>query len=244
MDEDDFEAARDKVLWGKERRSRAMDEQEKKCTAYHEAGHAVVAILEPEADPVHKITIIPRGMALGLTAFLPEKDKVSVTRRHLLADLAISMGGRVAEELFLPDVSTGARQDLQQATRLAHAMVCDWGLSEKLGPRTFGKNEELVFLGHEVNRTQDYSEETARLIDEEVTALLRSAHDRAKELIESHRGAMEALVSAALGLAVAIAVTVMYGSLRVRLDRIVVELEAAASQIVGYLATRREEQRR
>ena len=195
VDEDDFEAARDKVLWGKERRSRAMDEQEKKCTAYHEAGHALVAILEPEADPVHKITIIPRGMALGLTAFLPEKDKVSVTRRHLLADLAISMGGRVAEELFLPDVSTGARQDLQQATRLAHAMVCDWGLSEKLGPRTFGKNEELVFLGHEVNRTQDYSEETARLIDEEVTRLLREAHARAKELIESHRPAMEALVA-------------------------------------------------
>ena len=182
-------------LWGKERRSRAMDEQEKRCTAYHEAGHALVAILEPEADPVHKITIIPRGMALGLTAFLPEKDKVSVTRRHLLADLAISMGGRVAEELFLPDVSTGARQDLQQATRLAHAMVCDWGLSEKLGPRTFGKNEELVFLGHEVNRTQDYSEETARLIDEEVTRLLREAHARAKELIESHRPAMEALVA-------------------------------------------------
>ncbi len=195
VDEDDFEAARDKVLWGKERRSRAMDEQEKRCTAYHEAGHALVAILEPEADPVHKITIIPRGMALGLTAFLPEKDKVSVTRRHLLADLAISMGGRVAEELFLPDVSTGARQDLQQATRMAHAMVCDWGLSEKLGPRTFGKNEELVFLGAEVNRTQDYSEETARLIDEEVTALLRAAHDRAKELIESHRDAMEALVA-------------------------------------------------
>ena len=195
VDEDDFEAARDKVLWGKERRSRAMDEQEKKCTAYHEAGHALVAILEPESDPVHKITIIPRGMALGLTAFLPEKDKVSVTRRHLLADLAISMGGRVAEELFLPDVSTGARQDLQQATRMAHAMVCDWGLSEKLGPRTFGKNEELVFLGHEVNRTQDYSEETARLIDEEVTRLLREAHARAKELIESHRPAMEALVA-------------------------------------------------
>jgi cell division protease FtsH len=172
-----------------------MDEQEKKCTAYHEAGHALVAILEPESDPVHKITIIPRGMALGLTAFLPEKDKVSVTRRHLLADLAISMGGRVAEELFLPDVSTGARQDLQQATRMAHAMVCDWGLSEKLGPRTFGKNEELVFLGHEVNRTQDYSEETARLIDEEVTSLLRAAHARAKELIESHRDAMEALVA-------------------------------------------------
>ena len=195
VDEDDFEAARDKVLWGKERRSRAMDDQEKRCTAFHEAGHALVAILEPEADPVHKITIIPRGMALGLTAFLPKKDKVSVTRRHLLADLAIAMGGRVAEELFLPDISTGARQDLKEATRMAHSMVCDWGLSEKLGPRTFGKNEELVFLGAEVNRTQDYSEETARLIDEEVTSLLRGAHARAKELIESHRAAMEALVA-------------------------------------------------
>ena len=198
VDEDDFEAARDKVLWGKERRSRAMDETEKRCTAYHEAGHAVVAILEPDADPVHKITIIPRGMALGLTAFLPQKDKVSVTRRHLLSDLAIAMGGRVAEELFLDDVSTGARQDLQQATRLAHSMVCDWGLSEALGPRTYGKNEELVFLGHEVNRTQDYSEETARKIDEEVSRLLREAHEKARSLIGSHREEMETLVAALL----------------------------------------------
>ena len=198
VDEDDFEAARDKVLWGKERRSRAMDDNEKRCTAYHEAGHALVAILEPEADPVHKITIIPRGMALGLTAFLPQKDKVSVTRRHLLSDLAIAMGGRVAEELFLDDVSTGARQDLQQATRLAHSMVCDWGLSDALGPRTYGKNEDLVFLGHEVNRTQDYSEETARKIDEEVSRLLREAHERARSLVESHRAEMEALVAALL----------------------------------------------
>ena len=198
VDEDDFEAARDKVLWGKERRSRAMDETEKRCTAYHEAGHAVVALLVPEADPVHKITIIPRGMALGLTAFLPQKDKVSVTRRHLLGDLAIAMGGRVAEELFLDDVSTGARQDLQQATRLAHSMVCDWGLSDALGPRTYGKNEELVFLGHEVNRTQDYSEETARRIDEEVSRLLREAHDTARSMLESHRAETEALVRALL----------------------------------------------
>ena len=194
MDEEDFEAARDKVLWGKERRSHALDDEEKRLTAYHEAGHAVCAIVETAADPVHKVTIIPRGHALGLTAFLPKKDKLHYTRRNILADLVVAMGGRAAEEVFLDDISTGARQDLKQATQLAHSYVCDWGLSEKLGPRTFGKNEELVFLGAEVNRTQDYSEETARLIDDEVTRLLRDAHDEARAILESRRERVELLV--------------------------------------------------
>ena len=194
VDEEDFEAARDKVLWGKERRSHALDDEEKRLTAYHEAGHAVCAIVETAADPVHKVTIIPRGHALGLTAFLPKKDKLHYTRRNILADLVVAMGGRAAEEVFLDDISTGARQDLKQATELAHAYVCDWGLSDKLGPRTFGKNEELVFLGAEVNRTQDYSEETARLIDDEVTRLLRDAHDEARAILESRRERVELLV--------------------------------------------------
>ena len=198
VDEDDFEAARDKVLWGKERRSHALDEEEKKLTAYHEAGHALAALLEPKADPVHKVTIIPRGRALGLTAFLPKKDRNSYTRGHILADLVVSMGGRVAEELFLEDISTGARQDLKHATELAHSYVCDWGLSEALGTRTFGQNEETIFLGRELTRTQDYSQKTAERIDEEVSRLLSEAHDKARRHLEEHRDAMEALVKALL----------------------------------------------
>lgn len=198
VDEDDLETARDKVLWGKERRSHALDEEEKRLTAYHEAGHAVCAILDPAADPVHKVTVIPRGRALGITAFLPKKDKYHYSRANILADLTVAMGGRTAEELFLADVSTGASQDLRQATQLAHSYVCDWGLSEDLGPRTFGKNEDLVFLGAEVNRTRDFSERTAERIDEAVTKLLEDAHGRARAALSSHREAVEALVSALL----------------------------------------------
>ncbi len=198
VDEDDLEAARDKVLWGKERRSHALDEEEKRLTAYHEAGHAVCAILDPAADPVHKVTVIPRGRALGITAFLPKKDKYHYSRANIRADLVVAMGGRTAEELFLPDVSTGASQDLRQATQLAHSYVCDWGLDGGLGPRTFGKNEDLVFLGAEVNRTRDYSEKTAERIDEAVSRLLEEAHERARESLSTHREAVEALVAALL----------------------------------------------
>ena len=194
VDIDDLEEARDKVLWGKERRSRKIDDEQKRLTAYHEAGHAILTVLNPEADPLHKITIIPRGMSLGSTMFLPEKDRVSLSRSHLLAGLVISMGGRVAEELFLPDICTGARQDLFQATRLARSMVCDWGMSEALGPRTFGHQEELTFLGRDVNRSQDYSEKTAQAIDEEVTRLLREAYDQARDMLQKHQEAVELLV--------------------------------------------------
>ena len=194
VDMDDLEEARDKVMWGKERRSRKIDDEQKKLTAYHEAGHAILTVLMPSADPLHKITIIPRGMSLGSTMFLPKKDRLSITTAYLKADLVISMGGRVAEELFLPDVSTGARQDLLQATHLARSMVCDWGMSEALGPRTFGNNEELMFLGREVSRSQDYSEKTAQTIDAEVSRLLREAHDQARELLDKHRDAVEMLV--------------------------------------------------
>ncbi|NLB69181.1 MAG: ATP-dependent zinc metalloprotease FtsH [Lentisphaerae bacterium] len=194
VDLDDLDEARDKVMWGKERRSRTLNDEEKKLTAYHEAGHAVLTVLSEHADPLHKVTIIPRGMSLGSTMFLPEKDRLSISRSYLLDQLVISMGGRVAEELFLPDICTGARQDLAQATKLAHSMVCDWGMSEALGPRTFGRNEELVFLGREVNRTQDYSESTARKIDEEVSRILTEAHEKAREILSAHKEAVVKLV--------------------------------------------------
>ena len=172
VDIDDFEEARDKVMWGKERRSKRIDEEDRNITAYHEAGHAILTVVSPNMDPLHKITIIPRGMSLGSTMFLPKKDRTHVSKGFLLDDLVVCMGGRVAEELFLKDICTGARQDLAQATQLARSMVCEWGMSEVLGPRAFGKNEEYVFLGREVNRSQDYSEKTAQLIDAEVDKLL------------------------------------------------------------------------
>ncbi|MCL1909761.1 MAG: ATP-dependent zinc metalloprotease FtsH, partial [Kiritimatiellaeota bacterium] len=195
VDIEDLEEARDKVMWGKERRSRKIDDDDKKITAYHEAGHAIISVLMPDAEPLHKITIIPRGMSLGSTMFLPKKDHTHLSKSKLLAQLAVSMGGRAAEEVFLPDICTGARQDLSQATQIAHSMVCSWGMSERLGPRTFGRNEELIFLGKEVNRTQDYSEMTAREIDAEVSALLKTAHEKAVALLTAHRAATEALVA-------------------------------------------------
>jgi cell division protease FtsH len=194
IDNPALDEARDKVMWGRERRSRGIDEKDKRITAFHEAGHAVVTALSPEADPLHKVTIIPRGMALGSTMFLPEKDITHLSRTKLYANLTIAMGGRVAEELFLSDICTGARQDLTQATALARAMVCDFGMSESLGPRTFGRREELMFLGREVSRNQDFSDQTALRIDTEVDRLVREAHDRAKSLLESHRAETEKLV--------------------------------------------------
>lgn len=195
VDMDDLDEARDKVMWGKERRSRKIDDEQKKLTAYHEAGHAILTVLSPIADPLHKITIIPRGMSLGSTMFLPKKDRLSISSEYLLSGLVIGMGGRVAEELFLPDISTGARQDLVQATQIARSMVCEWGMSEELGPRTFGNHEELMFLGREVSRSQDYSEKTAQAIDNEVTRLLREAHEKARQMLDSHREAVEMLVA-------------------------------------------------
>ena len=194
VDLDDLEEARDKVMWGKEKRSRKIDDEQKKLTAYHEAGHAILTVLSPDADPLHKVTIIPRGMSLGSTMFLPTKDRVSMSRSHLLSALVISMGGRVAEELFLADICTGARQDLSQATQIARSMVCEWGMSEAMGPRTFGHHDDLVFLGREMNRSQDYSEKTAELIDAEVTRMLRAAHEQARGMLEANRDAVEKLV--------------------------------------------------
>ena len=194
IEQEDLEEARDKVWWGRERKSRVLDNDEKRLTAYHEAGHAVVMALVEGGEPIHKVTPNPRGMALGATMFLPEKDRLHFTRTQMLAQLATAMGGRVAEEIFLDDISAGASQDLLQATNLARRMVCDWGMSEELGPRTFGRREEMMFLGREVGRTQDFSEATAQKIDAEVDAILRQAYQKAHDILTSHRERVEALV--------------------------------------------------
>ena len=186
----DLEEARDKVAWGRERRGRMADAEEKRLTAVHEAGHAIVMSLVKGGEPIHKVTIIPRGMALGATMFLPKKDRLSYTRTQMLANLATSMGGRVAEELFLDDISSGASQDLKEATHLAHHMVCDWGMSKKLGPRTFGARDEMAFW----DQGNDYSEATAREIDAEVDELIRTAHETATEILSKHKNEFNVLV--------------------------------------------------
>ena len=192
----DLEEARDKVKWGRERRSRKIDDKEKKITAYHEAGHALVQQTVEEGEPIHKITIIPRGVAyLGATMSLPERDRYMEGRGKLLDTLAELMGGRVTEELVFSDITTGASSDLREATRIARLMVCDWGMSEKLGPRRFGENEELTFLGRDISRTHDYSEDTARQIDAEISSLLRKAYKRAKDIIQANMDKLELVVN-------------------------------------------------
>ncbi len=179
----DFELAKDKVLMGVERKSLIISDQEKRSTAYHEAGHALVASVTPEADPVHKVTIIPRGMALGVTMQLPIDDKHSYSREYLEAQLTILMAGRIAEEKCMHHITTGAGNDIERATDLARKMVCEWGMSE-LGPLSFGKKEEQIFLGREIAQHRDYSEATAVRIDEEVRKLVDNAYQRATKVIE------------------------------------------------------------
>src|SRR5664279_4339565 len=180
----DFEVSKDKVLMGAERKSMILTDAEKKVTAYHEAGHALVAAKLPDADPLHKVTIIPRGMALGVTMQLPETDKHNYTRNYLETMLAIMMGGRLAEEIFLNQMSTGAGNDIERATELARQMVCEYGMS-KLGPLTFGKKEEQIFLGREISQHRDYSEDTAIKIDGEVRRLIQEGYDKAKNILET-----------------------------------------------------------
>src|ERR1700728_1311997 len=189
----DFELAKDKVMMGVERKSLIITDEEKRNTAYHEAGHALVAAMIPEADPLHKVTIIPRGMALGLTMQLPLDDKLSHDKRYLETRLAILMGGRIAEEIFLDQMTTGAGNDIERATEMAHKMVCEWGMSE-LGPLSFGKKDEQIFLGREIAQHRDYSEETAIKIDQQVRKLVEDGYNQAKEIIQ---GRAEALVSIA-----------------------------------------------
>jgi cell division protease FtsH len=188
----DFEYAKDKVMMGPERKSMIMTEEEKRNTAYHEGGHALVAALQPEADPLHKVTIIPRGRALGVTMQLPAEDKYSHTKEYLDATITVMMGGRIAEEKFLGHMTTGAGNDIEKATELARKMVCEWGMSE-LGPLTFGKADGEVFLGRDFGRNQDYSEATANLIDAEVRRIITSAYDRAKKIISDNEKSMHRL---------------------------------------------------
>src|ERR1700736_3672088 len=192
----DFELAKDKVLMGAERKSLLLSEEEKKNTAYHEAGHALVAAKLPYSDPLHKVTIIPRGMALGVTMQLPIDDRHNYYKNYLETSIAILMGGRLAEEMFLDSMSTGAGNDIERATELARKMVCEWGMSD-LGPLTFGKKEEQIFLGREIAQHRDYSEATAVKIDAEVQKLVKRGYDSAKDLLQANR---EVLVRIAMAL--------------------------------------------
>jgi cell division protease FtsH len=182
----DFELAKDKVLMGAERKSMVISNEEKRVTAYHEAGHTLVGLKVPNADPVHKVTIIPRGMALGVTQQLPEGDRHNYTEEYLLGQIAILMGGRIAEQTFLGSITTGASNDIERATELARAMVCEYGMSA-MGPLTFGKKEEQIFLGREIAQHRDFSEDTAIKIDQEVKEIVTHQFDRAKEIIEENR---------------------------------------------------------
>jgi cell division protease FtsH len=194
---DDFEMSKDKVLMGVERKSMILSDEEKRNTAYHEAGHALVAAMTPGADPVHKVTIIPRGMALGLTMQLPEADKHTYTKEFLEGMLAVLMGGRSAEEIFLGHITTGAGNDIERATDIARNMVCEWGMSD-LGPLAFGKKEEAIFLGREIAQHRDFSEDTALQIDREVKRIVNRGYEAAKNLLSTHKETLDNIAQALL----------------------------------------------
>jgi len=198
VENSDLEAAKDKVLMGVERRSMIISEEEKKNTAYHEAGHALVAKLTPGTDPIHKVSIIPRGRALGVTQQLPMDDKYTYSRDFLINTLKVLMGGRAAEEIALHHMTTGAGNDIERATELARKMVTVWGMSEKLGPLTFGKKEEQIFLGREIAQHKDYSEKTAVEIDEEVRRLVTEAYVESKDLLEKNYDILDAFAKTLL----------------------------------------------
>ena len=193
----DFESAKDKVLMGVERRSMVISEKEKKTTAYHEAGHALVAFKLPGTDPLHKVTIIPRGRALGVTMQLPEDEKHTYPKSYLYNNLAIFMGGRVAEEICLEQMTTGAGNDIERATEMARQMVCEWGMSEKMGPLTYGSKDQQVFLGMDTKQ-KHFSEETANSIDQEVRALVMGGYEKAREILTDHRDSLEKMAIALL----------------------------------------------
>ena len=194
---DDFEMSKDKVLMGVERKSMILSDEEKRNTAYHEAGHALVAAMTPGTDPVHKVTIIPRGMALGLTMQLPEADKHTYTKEYLEGMLAVLMGGRTAEEIFLGHITTGAGNDIERATDIARNMVCEWGMSD-LGPLAFGKKEEAIFLGREIAQHRDFSEDTALQIDREVKRIVSSGYEKAKNILNSNKETLDRIAQALL----------------------------------------------
>jgi cell division protease FtsH len=194
----EFEDAKDKVMMGAERRSMAMTEEEKLATAYHEAGHAIVNLLVPGNDPLHKVTIIPRGRALGVTMSLPERDKLSYSKQWCDARIAMTFGGRVAEQIIYgkEHLNTGASSDIQQATGLARSMVTEWGMSEVLGPLRYTDNQQEVFLGHAITQRQNMSEETARMIDDEIRKIVTTGQAKAWEVLGAHRAELEAVAQA------------------------------------------------
>jgi cell division protease FtsH len=194
----ELEEARDKVRWGRERRSLAMTAEDKKFTAWHEAGHALVNVLLEHTHPLHKVTIIPRGQALGATMYLPKDDILNRRRKEMIDMIAVTMGGRIAEEIISDDISTGAAGDIQQATQLAKAMVMHWGMSDKLGNVLYGEAQEYVFLGRDMMRSKDYSETTAQEIDSEVKRIVNEGYQTAKNLITAHRDKLELIANALL----------------------------------------------
>jgi cell division protease FtsH len=189
----DFEEAKDKVMMGAERKSLVIPEDEKKMVAYHEAGHALVSKYLPHADPVHKVTIIPRGLALGVTHYLPIDERHTHSKQRLETRLVYAMAGRVAEKIVFDQLTTGAKDDLERSTDIAQKMVCQWGMSEKLGPVTFGRREEQIFLGREIAQHRDYSEDTARMIDDEVKKILQTAEEKAFKILTEHRDKLDLL---------------------------------------------------
>jgi cell division protease FtsH len=194
----ELEEARDKVRWGRERRSMAMSDKEKVSTAWHEAGHAIISVLLEHTDPLHKVTIIPRGQALGATMSLPEGDQHSMHRKEALDVLCMTAAGRIAEEMYTHDLSTGASMDIRQMSRLARKMVCEWGMSDKIGMVEYGEHEDYVFLGRDLGRPRGYSEETAQEIDHEVKRLCNEAYERAKDLIMNNRSKVEIIAKGLL----------------------------------------------
>jgi cell division protease FtsH len=194
----ELEEARDKVRWGRERRSMAMTDEDKKWTAWHEAGHALVNVILKHTHPLHKVTIIPRGQALGATMYLPKEDILNRKRKELLDIIAVTMAGRIAEEIVSDDISSGAAGDIQQATTMARAMVCQWGMSDKLGMVQYGDSNEYVFLGREMARSKDYSEHTAQEIDDEVKHIIDDAFKRARDIIDANRDKLEIIANALL----------------------------------------------
>ncbi|MEO8233087.1 MAG: cell division protein FtsH, partial [Ignavibacteriota bacterium] len=189
----DFEEAKDKVMMGMERKSLIISEKEKKTTSYHEIGHVLVARMIPEADPVHKVTIIPRGRALGVTSYLPIDEKHTYSKEYLEAMITYALGGRAAEKLVFNHYTTGAGNDIEKATNIARKMVCEWGMSDKLGPLAYGAKEEEIFLGREIQKHRDYSEKTAIEIDDEIREIINSAFDRAVKILSDNMGLLHRL---------------------------------------------------
>lgn len=194
----DLEEARDRVRWGREKRSRAIEEADKKVTAYHEAGHSIVSVLIPDQDPVHKVTIVSRGRALGATLSLPEKDDYNHWKKKLLGRIAVCFGGRIAEELVFGDISAGAQNDIEQATNLARVMVCELGMSTKVGPIKYTADDDNPFLGSEFRIGSNVSERTRELLDEEIRRLVDEQYQAATALLQAHRPALDAVAAALL----------------------------------------------